>query len=126
MGIHVKSKVYCLAKETARNTSFRLPSLPHTSEAFRLYVLCASLWKAALSPHPPYLNPISHGWLADNSNETLVPVPLPSDALAAPKEILTLMCCNYASDEPCVKKKCSRSKSEIFCTIFCKCVVSSP
>ncbi len=73
------------------------------------------------------MNPISHGWLADNSNETLVPVPLPSDALAAPKEILTLMCCNCASDEPCVKKKCSRSKSEISCTIFCKCNdVSSP
>lgn len=117
--------------KTARGKSqkFKLASLPPSSAAFRLHVQRAQyqacLWTAALDSEPPEMNAADYGWKADPSNRNLLPVTLPSGTMVAPKQVLNLLCCNCSSTEACSTRRCTCRKSELACSIFCKCNASA-
>ena len=60
-------------------------------------------------------------WMQQTSNHTLLAVPLPTGTLAAPKQVLNLLCCNCSSSEACCMRRCSCLKANLACNVFCKC-----
>ena len=117
--------------KTARgkSQSFKFASLPPSSAEFRLHVrrahYQACLWTAALNSDPPDMNPTDFGWKVDPSNQILLPVTLPTGTLAAPQQVLNLLCCNCSSTEACSTRRCSCRKTELTCSVFCKCSTKS-
>lgn len=110
--------------KTARgkSESFKLASLPQTSAAFRLHVQRAHyqalLWTSALNSDQPEMNPTDFGWEAGPANQILLPVPLPTGTLAAPQQVLNLLCCNCSSTEACSTRRCSCRKTDLTCSVF--------
>ena len=84
--------------------------LPPSTEAFELNVQRAhiqtAIWEEATKPDPPPLDPIKHGWICDDISKSLVPRTLPAGTCLAPPEILELIRCGVASDNPCLSAKC--------------------
>lgn len=113
----------------SQSKTFKLPSLPPTSEAIALHVrrahYQACTWRAALESDPPSIDPNEYGWKADQSTKTLIPVALPAQVLPAPAAVLSLLCCSCSTAEPCANRRCSCHRSGIACSIFCKCCISS-
>ena len=105
--------------------STKVESLPPTKAAFRQNVLRAHMqvciWKSALMPNPPDLNPTDYGWVKDKENKSIVPVTLPTGISAAPENALKLVRCECAIEEPCNNNRCSCKKNNLPCTIFCNC-----
>ena len=62
--------------------------LPPTTEAFEQHVFRAhfqaAIWRSALLPDPPALNPLQYGWMKSSTVSMLEPIPLPSSVSAAP------------------------------------------
>lgn len=113
--------------KTSRGKShrFKLASLPPTSSAFQLHVrrahYQACLWKASLQSSPPNVDSTDFGWMADHANQILLPVTLPTGTLAAPEKVLNLLCCSCSSADACASRRCTCRKSDIACSVFCKC-----
>ena len=61
----------------------KLASLPPTNEAFNENVARAHLqmavWRNALQPDPPAIDPTAFGWSREEGSKTLIPTTLPSD-----------------------------------------------
>ena len=108
-----------------KSQKFRLPVLPPTSSAFQLHIkrahFQACLWMSALQADPPTWDSTDYGWMDDRANEILLPVSLPTGTLAAPEQVLNLLCCSCTSTDACSSRRCTCNKSDIACTIFCKC-----
>ncbi len=115
------------AEPYLKATSFNLPSLPPTSEAFGLHVRRAHhqacIWRAALDSDPPVLDAAVYGWLSDHATKTLLPVSLPAATMPAPAPVLSLLCCTCSTNEPSSSRKCSCHRSGMACSIFCKCSI---
>ena len=113
------------SRRVGTKSAVKIETLPPTSEYFRLHCLRSHfqviVWKSALSPHPPNLDPSNYGWSLDLSNKILIATPIPTGTAAAPEEILNLIKCGCASENPCVNNRCSCHKNNIPCTIFCQC-----
>ncbi len=62
----------------------KLASLPPTNEAFNENVARAHLqvavWRNALQPDPPAIEPIAYGWSLEEGSKTLIPTTLPSES----------------------------------------------
>ena len=114
-----KSKV---SRSTA--SAPKLQTLPPTNEAFRENVARAHLqvilWKNAMTPQPPDLNPTEFGW-EKGKNGGLSPVTVPSGVALAPEELLKLIKYNCKSGLPCSNNRCGCHKTGIGCTVFCVC-----
>ena len=104
----------------------KLSSLPPTNEAFTQNVLRAHcqcfIWFSALNPDPPVVDKTLLGYDKDETNESLVPVMLPPNVPALPKEVQKLMACGCSANEPCSKGACSCKGLQMGCTEFCKCI----
>ena len=79
----------CLKKMSNHklNSSPELKVLPPTSEAFKQHILSAhfqTIWRSALDPDPPALCSSQYGWKRSQVN-SLEPIDLPKDVVAAPK-----------------------------------------
>ena len=102
----------------------KLQTLPPTNEAFRENVARAHLqvilWKRAMNPQPPDLNPTEFGWENGKDGE-LNPVTVPTGVALAPEELLKLIKCNCKSELPCSNNRCGCWKTGIGCTVFCVC-----
>jgi len=126
---HVRFNMWQYKTGHSQSKTFKLPSLPPTSEAFALHVrrahYQACTWRAALESDPPKINPTDYGWKADHSTKTLLPVALPAQVLPAPAAVLSLLCCTCSSAEPCANRRCSCHRSGMACSIFCKCCITS-
>ena len=115
------------AHKTGKGTSSapKLCSLPPTSEAFLENVkrchLQVCLWKSAIYPDPPLLDPLDFGWEADHSNKTVEPRTLPDNTALAPDYVLKLIRCMCHMQEPCKAAHCSCVCNQLACTIFCVC-----
>ena len=60
-------------------------------------VICTYLqlavWRRALQPNPPCLNPTDHGWSQLDDSTTLIPTVVPLDTPLAPKELIKVLKC---------------------------------
>ena len=106
----------------SQSKSFKLPSLPPTSESFELHVKRAHhqacIWMDALESEPPALAAAEYGWKVHNSNKSLLPIAMPADAMPAPAPVLSLLCCMCSADEACSSRRCSCHRSGTACSIF--------
>ena len=111
----VRFNIWQHKRARGKSQSFKLASLPPTSAAFRLHVhwahYQACLWTSALNSDPPRINPADFGWKASTDNHILLPVPLPAGTMAAPRQVLHLLCCNCSSTEACSARRCSCRKT---------------
>ena len=103
----------------------KLKSLPPTSEALEENVkrahLQTSIWMAALDVDPPALDPCEYEWLKDEHFKALQPVLFPSETQITPPEVLKMIQCSCAGDQPCSTMRCSCRSSPLGCSPFCKC-----
>ena len=102
-----------------------LKSLPPTTAAFTQHVLRAhfqtAIWRAALDPDPPLIDPKSHGWSPEEGSNMLLPVSLPPDVIRAPDDVLKMIRCGCSSVRPCATNRCSCSAARLSCSLFCGC-----
>ena len=101
----------------------KLQSLPPTEEALfqniaRAHIQVA-VWKNALEPNPPALDPTDHGWYMEDGS--LSPVMLPPNTPYAPEALLKVIKCSCKSDKACNSRRCSCSSADMACTLFCRC-----
>ena len=103
----------------------KLQSLPPTDEAFRENAarahLQVAIWKHAIDPHPPQLDPLNHGWMKDTCSDSLIPKTVAQDVSLAPADILKMIRCACESDIPCKTKHCGCHSANMACTVFCSC-----
>ena len=75
----------------------KLQTLPQTTEAFNENVACASLqvtiWKTAMNPMTPALNPTDFGWTKDDGTRSQPATPVPHDVTLVPQKLLKLIRC---------------------------------
>ncbi len=98
----------------------KLETLPLTNEAFRENVARADLqvaiWRHAMEPNPPPLDPCEHGWMKDHPlSNILIPMTVAVGTHLAPEEILKLIRCSCESSQPCKSRRCSCTASGIAC-----------
>ena len=120
-----------LSKTPKRGTvaAPKLKTPPPTSEAFienvkRAHYQCA-IWKSALKGEPPDLDPCDYGWSKDECSSALLPITLPHGVPRIPEELMSMMKCGCASENPCVSGRCPCKIAGIGCNIFCNCNVNS-
>lgn len=107
-------------KKTGAGTSFKLCSLPPTTEAatenIRRAHFQVAQWLTAMSGVPPPLSPTDHGWELDRC--VMKPRTITPGTKLAPDEILEMIRCG------CQKSACKGANckcSLIGCTMFCAC-----
>lgn len=102
----------------------KLATLPPTNEAFGENVARAHLqvviWRHALDPEPPSLQPTSYGWEKEGPN-SLMPTTVPEGTILAPTKLLKMIKCSCESDMPCKTQRCGCNSSNLACTVFCSC-----
>ncbi|KAG0718576.1 hypothetical protein GWK47_052177 [Chionoecetes opilio] len=100
----------------------KLKSLPPTSEAFEQNVKRAHyqvwIWKAALSKKPPDLLPTDFGWEKDEATKSLLPITVPEGAALAPPDVLKVIRCGCATDQPCANASYVLSKMTVSSNVF--------
>ena len=104
----------------------KLASLPPTNEAFNENVarthLQVSVWRNALQPDPPAIDPTAFGWSLEEAHKTLIPTTLPSDTPLVPDdELLKLVRCSCRSETPCETERCGCSSASLACSVSCAC-----
>ncbi|MES9881940.1 MAG: hypothetical protein ABW185_13765 [Sedimenticola sp.] len=103
----------------------KLCSLPPTSAAFHQNALRAhyqvAVWRNALEPNPPSLDPTDHGWSRQEGTTKLVPTIVPCDNPLAPVELLKVIKCGCESSSPCSTNRCGCKSQHLACTLFCVC-----
>ena len=96
------------------NSAPQLKILPPTNVVFEQQMLRAHLqaaiWMASLKSSPPGFDPLAYGWSKDEHHGRLVPVGIPRNTAAAPKEIMKM-----------ITMRCSCSSARLSCSIFCNC-----
>lgn len=107
------------------NSAPDLKVLPPTTETFEKHVCRAHLqtgiWRCALNPDPPDLNPVYYGWTYDAPNKLLSPIAIPSDASPASVEALKLIKCGCFSSQPCSTSQCRCASAQLSWPIFRTC-----
>ena len=102
-----------------------LKSLPPTTEAFTEHVKRAqfqiAIWNSALNQNPPNLDPVNFGWAKESSTKSLTPVAIPLNHPLAPAQIMQMIRCGCASDQPCAGARCGCYAAQLACTVFCNC-----
>ena len=108
----------------------KLYSLPPTSEAFHQNALRAHLqvaiWKNALDPNPPRLQPEQHGW--SRVGTMLSPTVVAEGTFLTPPELLAVIKCGCGKpgtsteNYPCRYHSCTCHSANLSCSIFCVCL----
>ena len=103
----------------------KLASLPPTNKAFNENVarthLQVVVWRNALQPDPPAIDPTAFRWSLEEGSKTLIPTTFPSDTSLAPGDFLKLVRCSCRSETPCKIQRCGWSSAIIACSVFCAC-----
>ncbi len=83
----------------------KFASLPLTNEVFQENVSRAHLqiavWRNALAPDPPALDPTVNGWSWENGSNSYSPKSVPDDIPLAPVELLKLIKCSCVRELSC-------------------------
>jgi len=103
----------------------KVKTLPPTTESFLQHVHRAHyqtiIWKSALSPDPPSLDPVRYGWSKDESGQGLVPVTVADKVPPVPVEVLQIIKCGCSSNTPCSTARCGCVVAQLACSMFCSC-----
>ena len=103
----------------------KLQTLPPTDEAFRENVLRAHLqvavWRKALDPNPPNIDPLKHGWTRLHGSTSLTPTTVSDDVSLVPDDILKMIKCSCERSMPCKSVRCGCHNASMPCTEFCAC-----
>ena len=103
----------------------KLPSLPSKTDSFcenaKRAHFQTCVWKHAIDPNPPALDPLEHGWKACEEEKSLMPVMVPAGVKIALPELLKMIKCSCESQSPCSTMRCGCKSSGISCTVFCAC-----
>ena len=67
------------------------------------------------------MDPADFGWIKDHKRKILIPAMLPQNIKAAPDNVLKQIQCTCETSQ-CKNLSCSRAKSKISCSEFCKCM----
>ena len=65
-----------------------------------------SVWKAVLEKDYPDLVPILYGWKKDEASKSLLPVTVHGGAAIAPLDVIKVIRCGCATDQPCANDRC--------------------
>lgn len=121
----VRQRVWASKVGKSPSVAPKLCSLPPTTEAFTENVKRAHLqtciWKGALEPEAPNLDPVSFGWDKIEKTLSLAPIMLPKETPLAPTEVLQMIKCGCESQAPCSTARCLCNSARLSCTIFCAC-----
>ena len=103
----------------------KLQTLPPTDEAFSENVarahLQVAIWREAMAPNPPDMDPLAHGWTQLRGSTSLTPRGVADNVAIVPDDILRLIKCSCDSDMPCKSKRCGCHNASMACTEFCAC-----
>ncbi|KAJ4918215.1 hypothetical protein JOQ06_000075 [Pogonophryne albipinna] len=103
----------------------KLQTLPPTNETFRENVarghLQVAIWRQAIQPNPPLMDPLNYGWSKDEGSSSLYPTIAAENVAFAPEELLKVIKCSCDSAVPCKTKRCGCYLAGMACTSFCKC-----
>ena len=103
----------------------KLASVPPTNEAFNENVTRAHLqvavWRNALQPDPPAIDPTAFGWSLEEASKTLIPTTLPSDTPLAPDDLLKPVRCSCSSETPWKTHRYGCSSASLACSVLCAC-----
>ena len=102
----------------------KLSSLPPTTESFAQNAACAHLlvavWRNALEPNPPQMEPGDFGWTQVASKE-MYPTPISNGVALAPDALLKVVKCSCSGDTQCRRKRCGCRQSNLACSVFYAC-----
>ena len=121
----IRYKIWITNFGNTDTSTSKIQPLPPTTEAFvdnmERSHLQTGTWKAALSLHPPALDPVEYGYARHEPSKTLLPTTVPDSVTLAPDEIMTLIKCNYEGASAFRNKRCNCNCSKLPCTLFFKC-----
>ena len=104
----------------------KLSSLPPTTESFAQNAARAHLqvavWKNALEPNPPQMEPRDFGWTQVPGKE-MYPTPISDGVALAPDALLKVVKCGCSGEIQCRTKRCGCRQSNLSCSVFCACQV---
>ena len=93
----VRHKIWTTKVSPGTASAPKLQTLPPTTEAFNENVACAHLqvtiWKTAMDPMTPALNPTDLGWPKDDGTRSQPATLIPHDVTLVPQELLKLIRC---------------------------------
>lgn len=120
-----RKKVWSSKVGRSNASAPKLCSLPPTTEAFVENVARAHLqlivWRNALEPSSPDLEPTEHGWSRIAGSRTLSPTTVSPGTPLAPLDLLKLIKCSCQSQTACKSQRCSCCSANMPCTTFCVC-----
>ena len=106
----------------------KLCSLPPTDPAFTEnlkrahFQIC--IWKHALNPNVPDLDPVQYGWTKDIAAKSLVAVHVLRNTDLSLNYTRELIKCSCSSDPPCVSANYCCKKAEMPCFVFFACKIT--
>ena len=83
--------------------------------------LQVSIWRKALEPNPPAIDPLTHGWTRLRGSTSLTPTSVAEGISLVPVDILKMIKCSCDSNVPCKSKRCGCHNANMACTEFCGC-----
>ena len=107
------------------NSAPHLRVLPPTTEAFEQHVyrthLQLAIFRSALHPDPPDLNPVDYGYYMNADTKRLELIGIPVNVSPAPESVLNMIKCGCSSSTPCSTSRCSCYAARLSCSVFCSC-----
>ena len=114
------------AKKVSRSivSTPKLSSLPPMTESFAQNAARAHLqvavWRNALEPNPPQMEPRDFGWTQVAGKE-MYPTPISDGIALAPDALLKVVKCGCSGAIQCRTKMCGCRQSNLAYLVFCAC-----
>ena len=80
-----------------------------------------AVWRNALQPDTPAIDPTAFGWSLEEGSKTLIQKTLPSGTPLAPDDLPKLVRRSCSSETPCKTQRCGCSSASLACSVFCVC-----
>ena len=115
------------AKKVSRSVASapKLSLLPPTTESFAQNAprahLQVAVWRNALEPNPPQMEPKDFGWTQVVAGKEMYPTPISGGVALAPDALLKVVKCGYSGEIKCRTKRCGYRQSNLACSVFCAC-----
>ncbi len=99
-----------------------IKAFPPTDAALDCHILRAHLqcmlWKAADQQGPPTVDVTKYGWSIGGDG---ILQPVTGITVTCAPELMKVIACGCASNQPCARASCSCKAAGLLCTSYCKC-----